>query len=117
MLTDRWPTPPVEAMNMDAKALLLLIVGGAGVAKVIWNLYLSPLARQRLPGPKRAAVAEIWDYWSQLHQRRSLNIHGLFEVRASLEWSSNTLADTLFSVMGQWLELGQTASPFATQTS
>jgi len=74
---------------MDAKALLLLIFGGAGVAKVLWNLYLSPLARQRLPGPKWAAVAEIWYYWSQLRQRRSLNIHGLFEVRASLEWSSN----------------------------
>ena len=69
---------------MDVKALLLLIVGGAGVAKVLWNLYLSPLARQRLPGPKRAAMAEIWDYWSQLRQRRSLNIIRLFEVRGNL---------------------------------
>ena len=76
-------------MNMDAKALLLLIVGGAGVAKVLWNLYLSPLARQRLPGPKRAAVTEIWGYWSQLRQRRSLNIHGLFEVRANPKWPSS----------------------------
>ena len=66
---------------MDASTLVTLFIGIALVAKVAWELYLSPLARQRIPGPKRAAVSDIWQYWLQIRHRRTLGFHAIFEVR------------------------------------
>ena len=62
-------------------ALISLIVGLSVVARLLWNLYLSPLACQRIPGPKRAAVSDVWHYWLQVRRRRTLSFHDLFEVR------------------------------------
>jgi len=66
---------------MDFSTSLTLTVGIAIAAKVIWEIYLSPLARQRIPGPKRVAVSDLWNYWLQLRLRRTLGYHELFEVR------------------------------------
>ena len=65
-------------MNTTTVGILLAAIGT--VARVIWYLYLSPLARQRIPGPKRAAVSNVWDYWVQVRRRRTSTFHDLFEV-------------------------------------
>ena len=65
---------------MDVSTLVILIVGIGVLVKAIWELYLSPLARQHIPGPKRAAVSNAWDYWVQIRKRRTLTFHDLFEV-------------------------------------
>jgi len=68
------------AMNISLSTLAILLVGIGVVAKVLWTLYLSPLARQRIPGPKRAAVSDLWDYWMQFRGCRTFVVHDLFEV-------------------------------------
>jgi len=65
---------------MNSSALGILVFGVGVVAKVIWELYLSPVGRQHIPGPKWAAVSDIWDYWMQVRRRRGLAYHDLFEV-------------------------------------
>jgi len=66
---------------MDTKAILLFVSGIAVAAKVVWELYLSPLARQRIPGPKRAAISDVWQYLLQLRGIRVTTFHDVFEVR------------------------------------
>jgi len=70
-------------LSMNSGAIGLLLVGiGVAAARAIWHLYLSPLARQRIPGPKRAAVSDFWHYWVQLRRRRTFAFHDAFEVSA-----------------------------------
>ena len=66
---------------MDTTTSVVLVAGIALVAKVVWELYLSPLARQQIPGPKWAAVSDFWQYWWQFRKRRTLEFHAIFEVR------------------------------------
>jgi len=66
---------------MDVNIVALLAVVVAAAAKLLWELYLSPLARQRIPGPKRAAASDLWHYWVQVRLRRTFTFHELFEVR------------------------------------
>ncbi|EJD32604.1 cytochrome P450, partial [Auricularia subglabra TFB-10046 SS5] len=54
-------------------------LGGAVVWKVVYELYLSPLGRQKIPGPKLLAVSNAWYQLSMLARRRTFNIHDLFE--------------------------------------
>ena len=65
---------------MDVSTLVILIVGIGVLFKAIWELYLSPLARQRIPGPKRAAVSSVWSYWVLLRGRRAFAYHDVFQV-------------------------------------
>jgi len=67
---------------MNSGTLLALLVGFSVVAKAIWELYLSPLARQRIPGPRLAAVSDFWHTWLQIRGRRTFTFHELFEVSA-----------------------------------
>jgi len=69
-----------STVGMNSSTVGILIVGVGVAAKVIWELYLSPLARQRIPGPKRAAVSEIWHTWVQIRGYRTFTFHELFEV-------------------------------------
>ena len=81
---------------MDVNIVALLAVGVAAAAKLLWELYLSPLARQRIPGPKRAAVSDLWHYWVQVRLRRTFTFHELFEVRVYSErtaWMRYSLND------------------------
>jgi len=65
---------------MNSSTLAILLAGIGVVAKVLWTLYLSPLARQRIPGPKLAAVSDMWDYWMQFRGCRTFAVHDLFTV-------------------------------------
>jgi len=67
-------------MDMGVSALLMLVVGSSIAAKVVWELYLSPLARQRIPGPKWAAISDFSHNWLQLRRCRVWAYHDLFEV-------------------------------------
>jgi len=65
---------------MDIRTLVMLAIGVAVLAKVLWELCLSPLARQGIPGPKRAAVSDIWYRWLQVSGQCTFTFHSLFEV-------------------------------------
>ncbi|KZV87269.1 cytochrome P450 [Exidia glandulosa HHB12029] len=67
----------VEA-NLQPSILLAAAVVAIGV-KVVWELVLSPLARQRIPGPKLAAVSNAWFEWVTLRFRRTASVHELFK--------------------------------------
>jgi hypothetical protein len=67
-------------------ARTMFLAGGAiattyAIAKSVWNLYLSPLARQRIPGPTLAALSNAWIEWHGLRQDKYLAVHAMFEVR------------------------------------
>ncbi|KAH7097809.1 cytochrome P450 [Auriculariales sp. MPI-PUGE-AT-0066] len=49
------------------------------VLRVIWNLRLSPLARQRIPGPWYAAISDIWYGWHGVTCDRTPALAQLFE--------------------------------------
>lgn len=88
---------------MDLNAVVPLIAGLGALAKVIWELYFSPLARQHIPGPKRAAVSDIWSYWQLLRRRRVMTFHSLFEVRATYcRDAAKECSPTRCSATAQW---------------
>ena len=76
------PITTLHSENMSSGTLCILLVGIGVAAKVIWELYLSPIARQRIPGPKLAAVSDIWHTWVQIRGYRTFTFHELFEVSA-----------------------------------
>jgi len=66
---------------MNANALSAILASTALIAaKFLWELYLSPVAQQCIPGPKRAAVSDLWSFWLLVRRRRTLTFHNLFEV-------------------------------------
>ncbi|EJD53380.1 cytochrome P450 [Auricularia subglabra TFB-10046 SS5] len=66
------------AANLQPFVFLAIAVAAIGV-KVVWELGLSPLARQRVPGPKLAAVSNAWFEWVTLRFRRTASVHELFK--------------------------------------
>jgi len=63
---------------------LLLAIGGAigvkVVLSVLWNGFLSPLARQRIPGPCLASFSEVWWSWHGTRFNRAHALHAAFLV-------------------------------------
>ena len=67
---------------------LLLLTGTIGAAaatiQALWNLFFSPLARQKIPGPPLAAISEIWWSWHGLRFQRIHALHTAFKVHCSI---------------------------------
>jgi len=76
-----WFSAPVKASQMDSYTLSTLIVGVVLMTKVLWELQFSPLARQHIPGPKWAAISDLWTYWLMIRRRRTSTYDRLFGVR------------------------------------
>jgi len=70
-------------MEMDFRVLMVFAIGISVTAKVLWELHLSPLGRQHIPGPKWMTISNASHYWLQFRQNRTWVFHDLFEVRIS----------------------------------
>jgi len=97
MLQQAWLIKSVyQSVDMEFNAFLLLAVGIAAAANLLWELYLSPLVCQCIPGPKWAAASDLWHYWVQVRLRRTFTFHELSEVRVYPErmtWMRYSLND------------------------
>lgn len=72
--------PVFDKINANLQPFVLLAIAVAAIGvKVVWELALSPLARQRIPGPKIAAVSNAWFEWVTLRFRRTASVHELFK--------------------------------------
>jgi len=99
---------------MESKYLAILLLRAILVSKVAWELYLSPVARQHIPGPRRAAISDLWQYWLQFRRRRTLTFHRLFEVRMGCEYRFMGRCLTCLSITAQSLGLDRIACSSAT---
>ncbi|KAH7099062.1 cytochrome P450 [Auriculariales sp. MPI-PUGE-AT-0066] len=65
----------IDVVVSGVLVLLTILTG-----RIVWNITLSPLARQRIPGPAAAVATELWYQWHGVRMDRTMAIDKLFKT-------------------------------------
>ncbi|KAH7099063.1 cytochrome P450 [Auriculariales sp. MPI-PUGE-AT-0066] len=66
-------------LQRDVAVAGVVVLVSFFASRILWDLKLSPLARQRIPGPAIAAVTELWYFWRGVKLDRPMALDKLFK--------------------------------------